>query len=845
MLPLASAAMSSLPREVSCSVMSTLSRDLHYAIRALLANPGFTAVAVLSLAIGIGANTAIFSVANALLLRPLPYKNADRQVILWNTSPGLGITEDWFSTAQYFDIRNGQKSFEDVAIAIGANANLTGDGDPERVGTIRVSSNLLPMLGARPLLGDLFGPDDDRPGKTGKALLGYGTWMRRYGGDRGVIGRSLTLNGQPHEVVGVLPASFSLPREVMPTLGVVEDAEVVLPLPMAADAAEVRNREDYNVIATLKPGATVEQARAELDILTARLRREHPDFYPPNGGLTFRVLPLQEQTVGRARLALLVLVASVAFVLLIACANVANLLLSRALARQREVAVRAALGASRWRVVRQLLTESLVLAALGGLLGLVLSYVCLEGIRSLGEASVPRLNEIAIDRRVLVFTFAISALAGVIFGLAPAIRLSSLDLHANLKDASRGSAGASAVWGRGQNLRQLLVVTELALSVTLLIGAGLLIRSFTHLQNVSPGFNPSNVLTLELTMTGRKYNDADAILQAYKQLWERLAALPGVTAAGGVSALPLSQMMAWGPITVEGRTAPEGEKFINADIRIVGGEYFKAMDIPLMQGRLFSQELDTRTSPRAVIIDERMARQFWPGENPIGRRIRTGGFDVTPDTPWMTIVGVVNSVKQDALDAESRIAYYRFQGQTPSRAMNVVVRSATEPAGLTGAVTREIRALDPDLPIYKMRTMEERVEASLAERRFSMLLLTVFAVLALGLAAIGIYGVMSYLVSQGARELGIRLALGAAPRDLLLLVVRQGMSIAVIGMVLGLAGAFALTRFMRTLLYGVQASDPVTFAAIAATLTIVALVACFVPARRAARIDPIVSLRTE
>ena len=722
---------------------------------------------------------------------------------------------------------------------------MTGDGDPERVGTIRVSSNLLPMLGARPLLGDLFGPDDDRPGKTGKALLGYGTWMRRYGGDRGVVGRSLTLNGQPHEVVGVLPASFSLPREVMPTLGVVEDAEVVLPLPMAANAAEVRNREDYNVIATLKPGATVEQARAELDILTARLRREHPDFYPPNGGLTFRVLPLQEQTVGRARLALLVLVASVAFVLLIACANVANLLLSRALARQREVAVRAALGASRWRVVRQLLTESLVLAALGGLLGLVLSYVCLEGIRSLGEASVPRLHEIAIDRRVLLFTFAISALAGVIFGLAPAIRLSSLDLHANLKDASRGSAGASAVWGRGQNLRQLLVVAELALSVTLLIGAGLLIRSFTHLQNVSPGFNPSNVLTLELTMTGRKYNDADAILQAYKQLWERLAALPGVTAAGGVSALPLSQMMAWGPITVEGRTAPEGEKFINADIRIVGGEYFKAMDIPLIQGRLFSQELDTRTSPRVVIIDERMARQFWPGENPIGRRIRTGGFDVTPDTPWMTIVGVVNSVKQDALDAESRIAYYRFQGQTPSRALNVVVRSATEPAGLTGAVTSEIRALDPDLPIYKMRTMEERVEASLAERRFSMLLLTLFAVLALGLAAIGIYGVMSYLVSQGTRELGIRLALGAAPRDLLLLVVRQGMSIAVVGMVLGLAGAFALTRFMRTLLYGVQASDPVTFAAIAATLTLVALVACYVPARRAARIDPIVSLRTE
>ena len=440
------------------------------------------------------------------------------------------------------------------------------------------------MLGVRPLLGDLFGPDDDRPGKTGKALLGFGTWMRRYGGDRNVIGRSLTLNGQPYEVVGVLPASFSLPREVMPTLGVVDDAEVVLPLPLAANAAEVRNREDYNIIATLKPGATIAQARAELDALTARLRREHPDFYPPNGGLTFRVLPLQEQAVGRVRLALLVLVASVAFVLLIACANVANLLLSRALARQKEVAVRAALGASRWRIVRQLLTESLVLAVAGGVVGLLLSYVCLQGIRSLGEASVPRLHEIAIDWRVLLFTLAISVLAGAIFGLAPALRLSSLDLHGNLKDASRGSAGASAVWGRGQNLRRLLVVAELALSVMLLIGAGLLIRSFSQLQHVSPGFNPANVLTLELTMTGRKYNDADAVLQTYKQLWERLSALPGVTAAGGVTALPLSQMMAWGPITVEGRTAPEGEKFINADIRVVGGDYFRAMDIPLLQG---------------------------------------------------------------------------------------------------------------------------------------------------------------------------------------------------------------------------------------------------------------------
>ncbi len=663
--------------------------------------------------------------------------------------------------------------------------------------------------------------------------------------DRAVVGRSLTLNGQPYQIVGVLPASFSLPREVMPTLGVVDDAEIALPLPLPANAAEIRNREDYNILATLTPGAGIEQARAELNALTARLRREHPDFYPHNGGLTFRVLPLQEQAVGRVRLALIVLAAAVAFVLLIACANVANLLLSRAIARQREIAVRAVLGASRWRLARQLLTESLVLAIGGGALGLLLAFLCLQGIRALGEASVPRLHEIGFDWRVLLFTIGVSVVAGAIFGLAPTLRLSAMDLQRHLNDGTRGSAGTSAVWGRGHNLRRMLVVAELALSVVLLVGAGLLVRSFAHLQRISPGFNASNVLTLELTMTGRKYNDAEVVIQTYRQLWERLSALPGVTAAGGITALPLSQMMAWGPITVEGRVGPEGEKFINADIRVAGGDYFRAMNIPLIQGRLFSPELDTRTSPRVVLVDERMAEQLWPGQDPIGKRIRTGGFDVTPDTPWMTVVGVVGAIKQDALDADSRIAFYRFQGQTPSRAMNVVIRSAADAAGLASAVTAQIRSLDPDLPIYKMRTMGERVASSLAERRFSMLLLALFAVLALGLAAIGVYGVMSYLVSQGTRELGIRLALGAAPGDVLMLVVRQGMFVALAGMALGLAGSFVVTRYMRALLFGVDANDPGTFATIALTLTVVAFIACYVPGRRAARIDPIVSLRAE
>ena len=823
--------------------MSTLLQDVRYAVRTWAGSPGFALVSILSLAVGIGANTAIFSVASALLLRPLPYKNAERQVILWNTSPGLGINEDWFSTAQYFDIVRGTRSFESVAIAIGANANLTGDGEPERIGTIRVSSNLLPMLGVTPLVGHFFDERDDRPGRTGTALLGYGTWVRRYGANPAVLGRSLTINGQPYEIGGVLPPTFSLPREVMPTLGVVADAELVLPLPLADDAATVRNREDYNIIATLRREVTIAEARAELDALTARLRREHPDFYPPNGGLTFRILPLQEQAVGRVRLALIVLSAAVGFVLLIACANVANLLLSRGLARRREVAIRAALGASRARILRQLLTESVVLALAGGAAGLVFAFSCLEGIRALGSASVPRLAEIGIDARVVLFTAAVSLLAGILFGLAPAARLARRDLHGSLKDVGRG-AGGGAVWGKGHSLRRLLVIAELALSVMLLVGAGLLIRSFATLQGIAPGFDPRNVLTLELTMTGRKYGDADMVLQTYKLLWQRLSALPGVSAAGGVTALPLSQMMAWGPITVEGRAAPDGEKFLNVDIRVVGGDYFRAMNIPLIDGRLFN-DLDTRTSMRVVVVDEQMAKQLWPGESAVGKRIRTGGFDATPDTPWMTVVGVVGRVKQDALDAEPRLAYYRYHGQSPSRAMNVVLRSAADPAGLSGAVTREIRSIDPDLPIYRMRTMAARVDDSLAERRFAMLLLTLFALLALGLAAVGIYGVMAYLVSQGTRELGIRLALGAAPRDLLLLVVRQGLLAAVTGVATGLAGAFVLTRFMRGLLFRVHAADPATFAAIAGILAAVALMATYVPARRAARIDPIVSLRAE
>jgi predicted permease len=822
--------------------MNTLAQDIRYALRAFASNPGFTLAAILSLAIGIGANTSIFSVANALLLRPLPYKDANRLVILWNRSPGLNITEDWFSPAQYLDIKNGHRGFEQVAIAIGGNYNLTGEGGPERVGAVRVSSNLLPMLGERAERGRLFLSEEDAEGAAATAILTDGMWARRYGRNPKVIGKAITINGQPYEVVGILPQSFALPQEVLPLLDGTEQAEIFLPLPLAASAAQIRTHEDYNIVGKLKPGVSVAQAQAEMDTITARLRRDFPENYPPNGGLTFSLVPLLEQVVGNVRPALVLLLGSVGLVLLIACANVANLLLSRAMARQREMAVRTALGASRWRIVRQLLAESVLLALGGGALGVLLCLWSVNWIHVLGTKSIPRLQDVGIDGRVLLFTLLLSVLSGILFGLAPALRVSRLDLDATLKDASRGSAGTNAVWGHGNNVRRLLVIVELALSVVLLIGAGLLIRSFAQLQNVAPGFNAQNVLTFDLTITGKKYGDKQAILNTYRQLWERLEHIPGVSASGGVTSLPLSQAYAWTPITVEGRTPLPGEQFLNADERVVGGHYFEAMGIPLRRGRYFNEQ-DDASKPHVALIDEFMAEQLWPGQDPLGKRIHI--VELKSEDPWHTVVGVVGRVKQDALDSEPRIAFYLPQTQFPTRAMSVVLRGGSDPTGLLRVVKNELKILDGDLPMYYVRTMQQRLEESLARRRFSMLLLAVFASVALALAAIGIYGVMAYLVSQGAREIGIRIALGASQRDILGLIVGQGMALAVSGVAIGLAGAFLLTRLIRGLLFGVKVTDPVTYAGIAVLLGLVALLASYIPARRAARVDPLVALRYE
>ena len=816
---------------------------MRHALRALAAAPAFTVAAILSLAIGIGANTAIFSIVDGLLLRPLPYADAERLVILWNRSPGLNITEDWFSTAQYFDIRNGHHGFEQVAIAIGGNYNLTSWGEPERIGTIRVSSSLLSMLGQRAALGRLFVPDEDLPGRTATAVLSYGTWARRFGSDPGVLGKKIILNGVPYEIVGVMPRSFSLPREVMPTLDGAEQAEILLPLPLPANAAQNRDREDYNIMGKLKPGVSVQQAQAEMNTITARLRHEFPEVYPPNGGLTFGIVPLLEQVVGNVRRTLYLLLGAVGLVLLIACVNLANLQLSRGVARQKEIAVRTALGATRARIVRQLLTESVLLAFAGGALGIALAFLALHGVQLLGPQSVPRVNDVGIGLAALAFTFTVCILSAILFGLAPALRASRLDVQTTLRDTSRTSAGVSAIWGRGNNLRRSLVIAEIALCAMLLIGAGLLIRSFVRVRGVNPGFNPHNVLTLELTMTGERYKDKEAVLAAYHELWQRLESLPGVTSAGAVTSLPLSQMFAWGPITVEGRVPPPGEKFINADIRVVSGHYSRAMEIPLRAGRLFNDD-DVANKPGVAIVDDYMAQQLWPNQDPIGKRLHFGSISET-NSPWITVVGVVGRVKQYTLDADSRIALYVPQMKYMTRAMNVVMRSSNDPVALAGAVKHQIHELNPDLPLYNVTTMQERFDKSLARRRFTMLVLGTFAAISLGLAVIGIYGLIAYLVGQGSREVGIRLALGATRANIMTLIVRGGMTLAICGVGIGIGGALVFSRLMRSLLFDVGVTDVVTFVAVPALLACVAFFASYIPARRASRIDPSTSLRCE
>jgi predicted permease len=592
----------------------------------------------------------------------------------------------------------------------------------------------------------------------------------------------------------------------------------------------------------LKRGVSIMQARAEMETITAQLRHDHPDLYPPNGGLTFGIVPLLEQVVGDTRRPLMVLLGAAGFVLLIACANLANLLLSRAVARQQEIALRSALGAGRARVVRQLITESSVLAVCGGAIGTALAAFAIAAFRWMRPVNVPRLQDISTDWRVLLFSLLLSLLSGVLFGIVPALRSSRIDLNSTLKSGGRNASDAGSLWGRGGNLRKLLLVSEVALSVVLLVGAGLMTRSFAALLVVNPGFNADRVLTLGLTMTGARYSDRHQVVETYRQLWNRLDRIPGVTASGGITSLPLSQMYAWGPITVEGQVLPPGENFINADERIVAGEYFTAMQIPLIRGRLFTEN-DNTTSPKVVVIDDYMAAQFWPGQDPLGKRIRLGA--VSSNTPLVTIVGIVGRVKQYTLDSDSRIALYMPHLQFPSRDLNVVVRTSEEPSGQARAVTQAIHDLDPGLPVYSIRSMQQRVADSLARRRFAMGLLAFFAIVSLALAALGVFAVIAYLVNQGLQEIGIRIALGATRFNILSMIVRRGMLLTTCGVAAGLIVAFTLSRFIQSLLFGVLPHDPATYFTASLVLIAVSLLATGIPAGRAARTDPVTCLRSE
>ncbi len=813
--------------------MSLWLQDLRYALRMLRKNAVLTLVILASLGIGIGANSAIFSVVDALLLRPLPYPHADRLAAVWLHSPGIGILRDWPSPGEYIDIQNQNHSFDQMALAQSRTFTLTGREQPEMVDVLSTQSSLLSMLGAKPMLGRTLLPEEDTPGKPAVAILSNGVWERLFNSDPAIVGRNITLNGKTFTVAGVLQRGFMLNAEVLPSEGPMDKVDIFLPLPLGADAEQRRGDENYNILVRLKPGVSAEQAQADIDIIASRIRTK--DKRDVSFGMD--VVGLQKQVVGDVRRALLVLLGSVALVLLIACANVANLLLARAAGREKEVAIRTALGADWKRVTRQLLTESMLLGLLGGAAGLLVARVSLWGVRTMNPGNIPRLHEIGINGAVLAFTFGLSLATGVLFGLAPAWRAIKLDPNSSLKAGGRSGQSDGGLYVKRHRLRGLLVVSEIALSLILLIGAGLLIRSFVRLQGVAPGFTTDHVLTMQVAANDTKYRDDKILAGFYRDVETRIAHLPGVVAEGAVSALPLTGTVGWGGIHVEGYAPPPGQE-LQVDLRTASTDYFHAMQIPLVAGRFFAEQ-DGPDSQQVAIIDAKFAQRFWPHGDAIGKHL---WFD--PKKP-ITIVGVVGVVKQYGLETDGKIATYFPLQQGPDRGTFLVARTTTDEAGLSTSIIREIHAVDPAAVVYGVRTMQDRLFDSLARQRFSSTMLGAFAAFALLLAAVGLYGVMSYLVTQSTRDIGILVALGARRENILALVVGQGMQLTLVGIFAGLIGAAALTRVIASLLFGVSATDVATFLAVPALLAVVAFAATVIPAWRASSVDPIVALRQE
>ncbi|HEX8775812.1 MAG TPA: ABC transporter permease [Pyrinomonadaceae bacterium] len=809
-------------------MLGDVGQDLRYGIRTMWKNPAFTVVAVVALALGIGANTAIFSVVNSILLRPLPFKDPERLVMVWHAYPKLDLMAP-VSPPGFMDYRARTDVFENSAAAAGGSANLTGEGEPERIQARAVTASFFPTYGVEAALGRTFVQEEDQPGHDHVVILSNGLWQRRFGADPAIIGKTITLDGEGYNVVGVMPASFK---------GFGQD-DVWVPLGLTAEqlAPNRRGSEFLLMTARLKAGVSLEQAQAAMDNVAAQIQQNNPQSVANDGSWGVKVKSVYEEVVGDIRLALLVLLGAVGFVLLIACANVANLLLARASGRRREIAIRTALGAGRLRLVRQLLTESVLLSVLGGGLGLVLAVWGVDVLIKLNQNNIPRAQEVGIDGRVLAFTFGLSLLTGILFGLVPALQASKTELTDALKEGGRTSGGP--IRGRFRNV---LVVTEIALALVLLIGAGLMVKSFARLSHVNPGFDPQNLLTMQVALPSTKYREPRQRADFYQQALEKIKTLPGVRSVGAVSQLPLSGAVASGFFAIEGQQYQQGEQLPHTDMRASSSEYLQTMGIPLTRGRYFN-ERDTDSSPYVAIIDETLARRYWPNEDPIGKRIsfnRREGTQV-----WREIVGVVGAVKHKALDADYRGQLYFPHAQNPWNGMYLVVRTMNEPASMAGMVRSAIQAVDKDQPVYRVMTMETMLNESVAQRRFSMLLLTLFAVVAVALAIVGLYGVMSYGVSQRTHEIGIRMALGAQARDVLKMVVGQGLLLALIGVGLGLVGALLLTRVMSSLLFGVSATDPFMFATIPLIMAAVALLACYIPARRATKVDPMIALRYE
>ncbi len=811
--------------------MNTLWQDARYGLRMLWKSPGFTLVAVLALALGIGANTAIFSVVNAMLLRPLPYQDPDRLVVLWETNPNLSSvflrTHNEASPANFIDWKKQQTVFADLAAFRYNDYNLTGSGDaPEQLTGNPVTANMFDVLKVKPLIGRTFRPEESEPQSERVAVLSYGLWQKRFGGDASIVGRTLTLNGNPHTVVGVMPAGFEFPAPF---------AQLWTALRFANDTPPSRTAHFLYTRARLKPGVTIQQAQAEMDTIAARLRQQYPDT---NADRNIRLVSLHEDTIARAKPGLLMLLGAVGFVLLIACANVANLMLARATARHKEIAIRTALGAGRWRIVRQLLTESVLLSIFGGALGVLLALWGLDLLIAAvpGEFTlfIHGWNQVRLDKWALAFTLLISLVTGVLFGLAPALQASKTDLNETLKEGGRSSVGHA----RGR-FRSALVVAEVALALVLLVGAGLMIKSFLQLIDVRPGFDPTNVMTAQMSLPGTRYAKDEQVISFYEQLTARVATQPGVEAVGTIDMLPMAGSGGTTSFIVDGRPLVKPGAYPEANARTIDPGYFGALRIPVLRGRNFTAQ-DRAGTPGVCIVNETFAHLYFPGEEAVGKILRN------PDgmNPFQ-IVGVVGDIKHFGLDDEPEGYLYAPQLQMPNNSVALVVRATGDPTNLTAMIRREVQALDKDQPIFDVKPMAQRIGETTTPARLGSFLFGLFALVALTLAAVGIYGVMAYSVTQRTHEIGVRMALGAQPRDVLRLVVGQGMTLVAVGIALGLAASFVLMRWLASKLFQVNPADPTTFAGVALLLAFIAFVACYVPARRATKVDPLVALRYE